>query len=50
MMEAFYFTGHGSVLNSDGEVEMDAIIMDGKEMKAGMYSQWRAKWVGLSGV
>jgi isoaspartyl peptidase/L-asparaginase-like protein (Ntn-hydrolase superfamily) len=35
MMATLYFAGHGSVLNSDGEVEMDAIIMDGKEMKAG---------------
>jgi len=37
-MAAFCFTGYGSVLNADGEVEMDAIIMEGQEMKAGMYS------------
>ena len=40
-MAAFYFTGCGSVLNADGEVEMDAIIMEGQELKAGMYS-WSA--------
>lgn len=27
--------GVGSVLNADGEVEMDAVIMDGKHMKSG---------------
>ncbi|KAJ9585770.1 hypothetical protein L9F63_002407 [Diploptera punctata] len=32
--EAFN-AGYGSVLNEDGEVEMDAIIMEGTEMKAG---------------
>jgi isoaspartyl peptidase/L-asparaginase-like protein (Ntn-hydrolase superfamily) len=41
MMAAVYFTGCGSVLNADGEVEMDAIIMEGHEMKAGTYS-WPA--------
>jgi Asparaginase len=40
-MTAFYFTGYGSALNTDGEVEMDAIIMEGQELKAGMYS-WPA--------
>jgi isoaspartyl peptidase/L-asparaginase-like protein (Ntn-hydrolase superfamily) len=37
-MTAFYFIGYGSVLNADGEVEMDAIIMEGKELKAGRCS------------
>ena len=27
--------GYGSVLTDTGEVEMDALIMDGKEMKSG---------------
>lgn len=40
-MVAFNFTGYGSVLNANGEVEMDAIIMEGRELKAGMYS-WPA--------
>ncbi|CAI9581842.1 unnamed protein product [Staurois parvus] len=30
--------GHGSVLNEDGEVEMDAIIMDGKDLSSGAVS------------
>jgi isoaspartyl peptidase/L-asparaginase-like protein (Ntn-hydrolase superfamily) len=34
----FFITGYGSVLNVDGEVEMDAIIMEGKELKTGMCS------------
>jgi len=41
MMAAFCFTGYGSVLNADGEVEMDAIIMEGQELKAGICS-WPA--------
>jgi len=45
MMAAFFFTGYGSVLNADGEVEMDAIIMEGQELKAGIYS-WPA-WHNL---
>jgi isoaspartyl peptidase/L-asparaginase-like protein (Ntn-hydrolase superfamily) len=32
-----FFTGYGSALNVDGEVEMDAIVMEGKELKTGMY-------------
>ncbi len=28
-------TGTGSVLTSDGEVEMDAVIMDGRDLRAG---------------
>lgn len=34
----FLITGYGSALNIDGEVEMDAIIMEGKELKTGMCS------------
>jgi isoaspartyl peptidase/L-asparaginase-like protein (Ntn-hydrolase superfamily) len=30
-------TGYGSALNVDGEVEMDAIIMEGRELKTGVY-------------
>ncbi|XP_073531619.1 isoaspartyl peptidase/L-asparaginase isoform X2 [Phyllobates terribilis] len=30
--------GHGSVLNEEGEVEMDAIIMDGKDLSSGAVS------------
>ncbi|XP_040284577.1 isoaspartyl peptidase/L-asparaginase [Bufo bufo] len=30
--------GHGSVLNEEGEVEMDAIIMDGKDLTSGAVS------------
>ena len=30
------FSGYGSVLNIDGEVEMDAIIMEGTQLKAGL--------------
>jgi hypothetical protein len=52
MMAVVYFTGCGSVLNADGEVEMDAIIMEGQELKAGMYG-WPALYslcdsIGLS--
>ena len=32
--EAFN-AGFGSVLNEDGEVEMDAVIMDGKDLQSG---------------
>jgi isoaspartyl peptidase/L-asparaginase-like protein (Ntn-hydrolase superfamily) len=32
-----FFIGYGSVLNVDGEVEMDAIIMEGRELKTGVY-------------
>ena len=28
-------TGTGSVLNSEGEVEMDAVIMDGQSLRTG---------------
>jgi beta-aspartyl-peptidase (threonine type) len=34
-------SGHGSALNQDGEVEMDAAIMDGKTRKAGAVSMVR---------
>ncbi|KAM5164859.1 isoaspartyl peptidase/L-asparaginase [Mantella aurantiaca] len=33
--------GHGSVLNEEGEVEMDAIIMDGKDLSSGAVSAVR---------
>ncbi|KAM4693120.1 isoaspartyl peptidase/L-asparaginase [Discoglossus pictus] len=33
--------GHGSVLNEEGEVEMDAIIMDGKDLASGAVSAVR---------
>lgn len=29
------FLGFGSVLNLDGDVEMDALIMNGSDLKAG---------------
>ena len=29
------YTGTGSVLNSKGEVEMDAVIMDGMSLRTG---------------
>jgi len=28
------FVGHGSVLNVDGEVEMDCLLMEGSELQA----------------
>lgn len=31
----FLFLGTGSVLNANGDVEMDAVIMDGKTLKSG---------------
>lgn len=34
----FLFLGCGSVLNEKGEVEMDAIIMDGKNLNSGAVS------------
>jgi isoaspartyl peptidase/L-asparaginase-like protein (Ntn-hydrolase superfamily) len=34
----FFIPGYGSVLNVDGEVEMDAIVMEGKELKTGVCS------------
>lgn len=33
--------GHGAVLNTDGEVELDAIIMEGKTLAAGAVSSVR---------
>lgn len=33
--------GHGAVLNTDGEVELDAIIMEGKSLSAGAVSSVR---------
>ncbi|XP_073482865.1 isoaspartyl peptidase/L-asparaginase [Aquarana catesbeiana] len=36
-----YNAGHGSVLNEEGEVEMDAIIMDGKDLSSGGVSAVR---------
>ena len=33
--EYFFFTGTGSVLNTDGDVEMDAVIMEGKTLNCG---------------
>ena len=33
--------GHGSVLNENGEVEMDASIMNGKDLSAGAVSAVR---------
>lgn len=33
--DEYFNAGYGSVLNADGEVEMDAIIMEGQELKAG---------------
>lgn len=32
------FTGYGSVLNVDGEVEMDASIMNGSDLSTGAVS------------
>ena len=34
-MHVGFLSGKGSVLNSIGEVEMDAVIMDGKTLSAG---------------
>ena len=34
-MNVGFLSGKGSVLNSIGEVEMDAVIMDGKTLSAG---------------
>lgn len=31
-------TGYGSTLNTDGEVELDAIIMDGRTLASGAVS------------
>lgn len=33
--------GHGAVLNTDGEVELDALIMEGKMLHAGAVSSVR---------
>lgn len=37
----YFNAGRGSALNSDGEIEMDAAIMDGKTVKAGAVSMVR---------
>lgn len=34
-MISYNFEGYGSVLNEDGEVEMDASIMNGKNLESG---------------
>lgn len=34
----FFSVGHGAVLNKDGEVELDAIIMDGRTLATGAVS------------
>lgn len=39
--DPFFNAGRGSALNIDGEVEMDASIMDGKTLKAGAVSMLR---------
>ena len=36
--EGRLITGHGAVLNADGEVELDAIIMDGSSLGSGAVS------------
>ncbi|KAG8581990.1 hypothetical protein GDO81_007879 [Engystomops pustulosus] len=36
--DPLFNAGHGSVLNEEGEVEMDAIIMDGKDLTSGAVS------------
>lgn len=33
--ELYFVTGTGSVLNTDGDVEMDAVIMEGKNLNCG---------------
>jgi len=33
-----FYVGHGATLNIDGEVELDAIIMDGKTLASGAVS------------
>uniref|UniRef100_A0A8D0NKL8 Asparaginase and isoaspartyl peptidase 1 n=2 Tax=Sus scrofa TaxID=9823 RepID=A0A8D0NKL8_PIG len=39
--DAEFNAGHGSVLNENGEVEMDASIMNGKDLSAGAVSAVR---------
>lgn len=41
--EAFN-AGRGSVLNLDGEIEMEALVMEGKHMKAGETRPFRFKY------
>lgn len=33
-----FISGHGAVLNTNGEVELDSIIMDGRTLAAGAVS------------
>lgn len=33
-----FISGHGAVLNANGEVELDSIIMDGRTLAAGAVS------------
>ncbi|XP_069829588.1 isoaspartyl peptidase/L-asparaginase [Dendropsophus ebraccatus] len=39
--DPYFNAGHGSVLNEEGDVEMDAIIMDGKDLTSGAVSAVR---------
>ncbi|XP_063299052.1 isoaspartyl peptidase/L-asparaginase [Pelobates fuscus] len=39
--DPLFNAGHGSVLNEEGDIEMDAIIMDGKTLRSGAVSAVR---------